>query len=76
MIVFTVKGLTCGGCCAKVESAIAALALAAIKSCQVDLEKGQASVTVTDKVDTDALKNAIVSAGFGAELVESKEASS
>jgi copper chaperone CopZ len=66
--VFNVKGLTCQGCCSKIEAAVAALEMEGVSGCTVILDENRAIVTVTRDVDTGALQQAIVSAGFQAEL--------
>jgi len=68
MLVYNVSGMTCGGCASKVESAVTKLAIPNVTGCTVDLEAHQATVTTTGDVDRDAIRNAITSAGFPAEL--------
>ncbi len=67
LVVYSVSGMTCGGCASKVESAVAKLALKNVAGCTVDLEKGQAIVTTTGDVDREAIQKAITAAGFPAQ---------
>lgn len=62
--VLQVKGMMCGHCVAHVEKALSALS--GVKSVKVDLEKGTATV-VSAGVSEQAMKDAVVSAGYTVE---------
>ena len=65
-ITLNVKGMHCGHCKARVESALKVVK--GVKSADVDLENAKAEVKfVPSKVGEDALIAAIVDAGFEAE---------
>jgi copper chaperone CopZ len=59
-IIFSVGGMTCGGCTGRVEKAL--LAVDGVQSVVVDLEPGQA--TVVGSASESTLKNAVISIGF------------
>jgi len=71
-VVFAVSGMTCGGCTAKVESAVQALEIPGMKACEVSLEDATAIVTVSDdqKVDPESIAQAITAVGFPAKVKE------
>lgn len=60
---FTVMGMTCGGCMASVERAVKSVAPDAQVS--VDLESGM--VRISPPGDIDAMKDAVIAAGFDVE---------
>ncbi len=63
--VFTVTGMTCGGCVASVQKVLSALP--GVQTVEVTLTPGQARVVYDPaRVDRDALIKAVVDAGFGA----------
>lgn len=70
-LVYSVSGMTCGGCASQVKSAVAKMAN--VGECTVDLEKAQAVVTTTGDVDAAAIGKAITAAGFPAELAPTAE---
>jgi copper chaperone CopZ len=70
LIVFNVSGMTCGGCASKIESAVAALAMEGIESCEIDVAGGKAVIRASGKVCTKTLESAITGAGFTAEIVD------
>ena len=57
----TIEGMSCGHCSARVEKALNAIAGV---SATVDLAAKTASVTHPDTVSVDALKNAVIDAGY------------
>lgn len=65
-LVYTVSGMTCGGCATQVKNAVAKMAN--VGECTVDLEKAQAVVTTTGTVDASEIGKAITAAGFPAQL--------
>lgn len=66
-LVLKVEGMHCGHCKAKVEQTLKAVK--GVKAAEVDLEAKTATVTVkAGKVTVEALKAAVVDAGF--EVVE------
>lgn len=65
-LVYSVSGMTCGGCASQVKSAVAKVAN--VGECTVDLEKAQAVVTTTGQVDAAEIGKAITAAGFPAQL--------
>ena len=70
MIVFTVSGMTCGGCASKIESAVAALEMEGVEGCEIDVAGGKATIRTSGKVCTKTLESAITKAGFTAEIVD------
>lgn len=63
-IVFSVTGMTCGGCVNSVQKVLAALP--GVQSVEVTLTPGQARVVYDPaRVDRAALAQAVVDAGFG-----------
>lgn len=64
-IQLTVTGMTCGGCVASVQKVLSALP--GVQTVEVTLTPGQARVVYDPaRVDRDALIQAVVDAGFGA----------
>ena len=57
----TIEGMSCGHCSARVEKVLNALEGV---SATVDLAAKTASVTHPDTVSVDALKNAVIDAGY------------
>jgi Cu+-exporting ATPase len=70
VIVFTVSGMTCGGCASKIESAVAALEMDGVEGCEVDVAGGKAMIRTSGDVCTKTLESAITKAGFAAQIVE------
>lgn len=63
-IVFSVTGMTCGGCVNSVQKVLAALP--GVQSVEVTLTPGQARVVCDPaRVDRATLAQAVVDAGFG-----------
>lgn len=61
----TVKGMTCAGCVNSVTKALKSVE--GVFEANVDLEKGQATVTFDEaKTNVDALKHAVEDAGYDA----------
>jgi copper chaperone CopZ len=69
-VVFAVSGMTCGGCEAKVEAAVAAMKLDGVTGCKVSHQDGQAVLTLADgaEIDVDEVAKAISATGFHADL--------
>ena len=57
----TIEGMSCGHCSARVEKALNALEGV---TATVDLESKTAAVQISGDVSDDALKNAVVEAGY------------
>ncbi len=67
--VLKIEGMHCGGCINKVKSSL--MSLEGIKSCEIDMEKGQAIVTAdNDKITDFQLVQAVKKAGFTAQIGE------
>jgi copper chaperone CopZ len=74
-IVYSVSGMTCGGCEGQVQSAVAALEMDGIVSVVASHQDGTAIVNCSsDKVCKETVQKAISGAGFPAELIVSAEA--
>ena len=61
---FEVRGMSCSHCSARVEKALAAVK--GVKSAKVDLEAKTATVTASESVTLDSLKEAVKNIGFEA----------
>jgi len=64
--VLKIEGMTCGGCVRSVEKALGQVA--GVKSTQVDLAQGQATVEADNGVDPAAFVAAVEDAGYDARL--------
>ena len=76
MLRFHIPNMTCGGCASKVQSAVQAMELTQVKSCEVSVENATAVLTLADgqKVDSEAVAKAITAAGFPAKVHEAAKA--
>ena len=71
-VVIPVTGMTCGGCCVPVETAVKKLD--GIVGAKADYEKGQATVTYEkDKVTVEKIVEAINTTSFKASMPEKKK---
>ena len=61
--IFTVTGMTCGGCVRRVGRAISELD--GVVDVDVELATGAVNVTATNPVDVAAVKAAVADAGYG-----------
>ena len=59
---FRVKGMTCGHCVNSVKEAISELE--GVRRVDVDLDKGQATVSSDSDLDAQAVKAAVEEAGY------------
>ena len=69
----SVKGMTCPACSAKVDHALKQVP--GVKTAQVDLKSGQATVVADRQVKSAQLVDAVQKAGFQAEAVKPAPAS-
>jgi copper chaperone CopZ len=60
--VFTVKGMTCSGCMAKVTSAVSAVD--GVDDVDVDISNGELTVTGQAAVDHGLVRKAVEDAGY------------
>lgn len=65
---FKVTGMSCAACSARVEKAVCGID--GVAECNVNLLTGD--MTVNDSADTQAIVDAVVSAGYGIEKVDTK----
>ncbi len=71
-VVVPVKGMTCGGCCVPVETAVKKLE--GVVDAKADYEKGQATVTYEkDKVTVKKIVDAINTTSFKASMPEKSD---
>ncbi len=71
-VVIPVKGMTCGGCCIPVETAVKKLK--GVVDAEADYEKGQATVTYEkDKVTVKKIVDAINKTSFKASMPEKQD---
>ena len=70
---YSVSGMTCGACVAKVEGAIQAMENDKVAGTWVDLDSGTAVVTSTEEIDDAAIAAAITKSGFPAEIAVEKD---
>ena len=71
-IVIPVKGMTCGGCCVPVETAVKKLD--GVVDAKADYEKGLATVTYEkDKLTVEKIVEAINKTSFKASMPEKKD---
>jgi copper chaperone CopZ len=71
-VVVPVKGMTCGGCCIPVETAVKKLE--GVVDATADYEKGQATITYEkDKVTVEKIVDAINTTSFKASMPEKKD---
>jgi copper chaperone CopZ len=59
---YTVQGMTCGHCVASVTDALTQLP--GVRGVNVDLDRGQATITSDAELDTEAVRAAIDDAGY------------
>jgi len=65
-IVLKIEGMTCGGCKASVERLLAAQP--GVRTAQVDLAAGRATVAAEESVAAQALADAVTDAGYDARV--------
>ena len=68
-VVLLLEGLSCAACVAKVQNALQAVPL--VESAQINL--AESTATVFGDADPDKLIEAVIHAGYGAELVEDEQ---
>ena len=65
-IVLKIDGMTCGGCVSSVRKVL--MSVPSVKTVDVDLAAGRATVSADGPVDSAALISAVEDAGYGAEI--------
>ena len=71
-VVVPIKGMTCGGCCVPVETALKKVE--GVVDAKANYEKGQATVTYEkDKVTVEKIVDAINTTSFKASMPEKKD---
>ena len=71
-VVLPIEGMTCGGCCISVETAVKKIE--GVVNAKADYEEGQATVTYEkDKVTVKKIVDAINTTSFKASMPEKKD---
>ncbi|ACT48116.1 heavy metal translocating P-type ATPase [Methylotenera mobilis] len=68
---FAINGMTCASCASRVEKAL--LKVPGVTSAEINLALETAQVTATDKVMTQQLVDAVVAAGYQAQLLSAEQ---